>query len=136
MCETCAPSDVNGAAHGANASNGAHAENGTNGVSNGAASQTPNGNAAAHPEKRKALLPYQNVGDFLSNLQNFKIIESTLREGEQFANAFFDTQTKVKMYVPGSGHACIVSILCVLGIKSDQNTVQPLSPTLVLNTSS
>lgn len=35
--------------------------------------------------------PYQSVQDFLSNTGNFKIIESTLREGEQFANAFFDT---------------------------------------------
>jgi len=33
----------------------------------------------------------------LSNVQNFKIIESTLREGEQFANAFFDTETKIKI---------------------------------------
>ena len=29
--------------------------------------------------------PYQPVGDFLSNISRFKIIESTLREGEQFA---------------------------------------------------
>ena len=29
--------------------------------------------------------PYQPVGDFLSNIGRFKIIESTLREGEQFA---------------------------------------------------
>jgi hypothetical protein len=35
--------------------------------------------------------PYQSVGDFLSNTDKFQIIESTLREGEQFANAFFDT---------------------------------------------
>ncbi|KAJ1020374.1 hypothetical protein NDA13_005694 [Ustilago tritici] len=35
--------------------------------------------------------------DFLSNVSNFKIIESTLREGEQFANAFFDTDTKIKI---------------------------------------
>ncbi|KAI4786457.1 homocitrate synthase, partial [Aureobasidium sp. EXF-8846] len=28
---------------------------------------------------------------------NFKIIESTLREGEQFANAYFDTETKIKI---------------------------------------
>lgn len=35
--------------------------------------------------------PYQSVGDFLSNTNKFQIIESTLREGEQFANAFFDT---------------------------------------------
>jgi len=31
----------------------------------------------------------------LSRLQNFSIIESTLREGEQFANAFFTTQQKI-----------------------------------------
>ena len=30
-------------------------------------------------------------------VSNFSIIESTLREGEQFANAFFDTETKVKI---------------------------------------
>jgi homocitrate synthase len=41
--------------------------------------------------------PYQSVGDFLSNTQNFKIIESTLREGEQFANAFFDTEKKIQI---------------------------------------
>jgi homocitrate synthase len=41
--------------------------------------------------------PYQPVGDFLSNVSRFKIIESTLREGEQFANAFFDTETKIKI---------------------------------------
>ncbi|KAG6066847.1 Saccharopine dehydrogenase [Claviceps aff. humidiphila group G2b] len=41
--------------------------------------------------------PYQSVGDFLSNTNKFQIIESTLREGEQFANAFFDTETKIKI---------------------------------------
>jgi homocitrate synthase len=41
--------------------------------------------------------PYQPVGDFLSNLSSFKIIESTLREGEQFANAFFDTAKKIEI---------------------------------------
>ncbi|KAK0619410.1 HMGL-like-domain-containing protein [Immersiella caudata] len=41
--------------------------------------------------------PYQPVGDFVSNVSRFKIIESTLREGEQFANAFFDTETKIKI---------------------------------------
>ncbi|KXS21745.1 homocitrate synthase [Gonapodya prolifera JEL478] len=35
--------------------------------------------------------------DLLSNVDNFAIIESTLREGEQFANAFFDTETKLKI---------------------------------------
>ena len=34
----------------------------------------------------------------MSNISNFKIIESTLREGEQFANAFFDSETKIEMY--------------------------------------
>ena len=33
--------------------------------------------------------------DLLSRVTNFSIIESTLREGEQFANAFFDTATKI-----------------------------------------
>ncbi|OAD76187.1 hypothetical protein PHYBLDRAFT_16378 [Phycomyces blakesleeanus NRRL 1555(-)] len=35
--------------------------------------------------------------DPMSNISNFKIIESTLREGEQFANAFFDTAKKVEI---------------------------------------
>lgn len=37
------------------------------------------------------------MGDFLSNVSSFKIIESTLREGEQFANAFFDTAKKIEI---------------------------------------
>lgn len=41
--------------------------------------------------------PYQPVGDYLSNVSSFKIIESTLREGEQFANAFFDTAKKIEI---------------------------------------
>lgn len=35
--------------------------------------------------------------DFLSNVSRFQIIESTLREGEQFANAFFDTEKKIQI---------------------------------------
>lgn len=31
------------------------------------------------------------------NLSNFKIIDSTLREGEQFATASFDTAQKIKI---------------------------------------
>ncbi|KAJ1656391.1 homocitrate synthase lys21 [Dispira simplex] len=34
---------------------------------------------------------------FLSRVHNFSIIESTLREGEQFANAFFDTEKKIEI---------------------------------------
>ncbi|MFN2203290.1 MAG: homocitrate synthase, partial [Caldilineaceae bacterium] len=30
-------------------------------------------------------------------LDDFAIIESTLREGEQFANAFFDTDQKIEI---------------------------------------
>lgn len=41
--------------------------------------------------------PYAPIGDFLSNVSKFKIIESTLREGEQFANSFFDTETKIRI---------------------------------------
>jgi homocitrate synthase len=52
---------------------------------------TVNGEGISNPKPHNAALPYQSVGDFLSNTNNFKIIESTLREGEQFANAYFDT---------------------------------------------
>lgn len=74
-----------------------------NGTSNGA-SNTNGANGSTH---RTASSPYQNVTDYLSNVNNFKIIESTLREGEQFANAFFDTETKVAMYarLPYHPHA-------------------------------
>jgi homocitrate synthase len=40
---------------------------------------------------------HPKYSDLLSNVDNFKIIESTLREGEQFANAFFDQATKIKI---------------------------------------
>ncbi|KAE9975753.1 hypothetical protein EG328_003005 [Venturia inaequalis] len=46
--------------------------------------------------KRVAIID-DAAGDFLSNVGRFKIIESTLREGEQFANAYFDTATKIKI---------------------------------------
>lgn len=51
-----------------------------------------------HPVQPKSA-PYQSIQDYLSNVAKYKIIESTLREGEQFANAFFDTETKIKMYI-------------------------------------
>ena len=41
--------------------------------------------------------PYLPVGDFLSNISRFQIIESTLREGEQFANAYFDLEKKIEI---------------------------------------
>ncbi|KAL9581812.1 MAG: hypothetical protein Q9212_003677 [Teloschistes hypoglaucus] len=54
-------------------------------------------NGAQHSVTLSRSNPYAPVGDFLSNVSKFKIIESTLREGEQFANAFFDTETKIKI---------------------------------------
>ena len=52
----------------------------------------PNGTAAtSQPPAAPRDSPYQTVQDYLSNIGKFQIIESTLREGEQFANAFFDT---------------------------------------------
>lgn len=42
--------------------------------------------------------PYApDAADLVSNVRNFQIIESTLREGEQFANAFFDTEKKIEI---------------------------------------
>jgi hypothetical protein len=43
--------------------------------------------------KRNFSITKKNV----SNVTNFKIIESTLREGEQFANAFFTTEKKLEI---------------------------------------
>jgi len=41
--------------------------------------------------------PYARITDLLSNVSNFNIIDTTLREGEQFANAFFNTEQKLKI---------------------------------------
>ena len=43
------------------------------------------------------MLHEQHASHSHSNVSNFKIIESTLREGEQFANAFFDTAKKIEI---------------------------------------
>ncbi|ROT43560.1 homocitrate synthase [Sodiomyces alkalinus F11] len=69
------------------------------GNANGHRAGANNTNGAfQHPSQgRPQNSPYQSVQDYLSNVGNFKIIESTLREGEQFANAFFDTETKIKI---------------------------------------
>ncbi|TPX44886.1 hypothetical protein SeLEV6574_g04229 [Synchytrium endobioticum] len=60
--------------------------------------QSPNGAAHTAVQEAKAG-PYaaSRYGDLLSRVSNFSIIESTLREGEQFANAFFDTETKIRI---------------------------------------
>ncbi|MCJ1332321.1 Saccharopine dehydrogenase [Thelotrema lepadinum] len=70
-----------------NGLNGTNSANGTNGLHD----------AQRQPARGAQSNPYQPVPDFLSNIGRFKIIESTLREGEQFANAFFDTETKIKI---------------------------------------
>jgi len=41
--------------------------------------------------------PYARITDMLSNVSNFNCIDTTLREGEQFANAFFNTEQKLKI---------------------------------------
>ncbi|KAJ6625743.1 hypothetical protein B0H10DRAFT_2000422 [Mycena sp. CBHHK59/15] len=46
-----------------------------------------------HIDDRSPYVP--RPSSFPSNISKFNIIESTLREGEQFANAFFDTKTKI-----------------------------------------
>lgn len=62
--------------------------------------------------------PYQPVPDYLSNVGNFKIIESTLREGEQFANAFFDTEKKIEIAKAlddfGVDYVCRVQIFILI----------------------
>ncbi|KAI8642995.1 homocitrate synthase [Parasitella parasitica] len=41
--------------------------------------------------------PYASKLDPMSNVGSFKIIDTTLREGEQFANAFFATEKKIEI---------------------------------------
>ena len=76
--------------------------------------------------------PYSSVSDLLSNVRNFKIIESTLREGEQFSNAFFSTETKIKLYDQGGPQPfvllladttlSIVRLCCMTPIESSYST--------------
>jgi homocitrate synthase len=69
----------------------------TNGTSQSPspASPAPNKRSATYTRHFRAANSYSGPADLLSNVDNFAIIESTLREGEQFANAFFDTETKI-----------------------------------------
>ncbi|KAG9229598.1 mitochondrial putative homocitrate synthase [Amylocarpus encephaloides] len=92
MCPSCEPE---AAANGNGSTNGHSNGNGTASNGNGHPGFTAvetKSNPHAHRSN-----PYQPVGDFLSNVNNFQIIESTLREGEQFANAFFDTEKKIEI---------------------------------------
>jgi homocitrate synthase len=54
------------------------------------------GETKANPHVHRSN-PYQPVDNFLSCVSSFKITESTLREGEQFAKAFFDTEKKIEI---------------------------------------
>ncbi|RYP80354.1 hypothetical protein DL769_002503 [Monosporascus sp. CRB-8-3] len=80
MCGTCNGNSNSTADEAAVATNGPTTSNGT------------------HPvQGQPKSSPYQSVQDYLSNVGRYKIIESTLREGEQFVNSFFDTETKIKI---------------------------------------
>lgn len=58
-----------------------------NGATNGDKSEFSAIETKPAPAPHHKSSPYQPVGDFLSNISRFKIIESTLREGEQFAKS-------------------------------------------------
>ncbi|TGJ82942.1 hypothetical protein E0Z10_g5823 [Xylaria hypoxylon] len=85
MCGTC-----NGDAAGA-------APPAANSTTDNAAPSASTSNSVYPAQGKPASSPYQFVQDYISNVGRFKIIESTLREGEQFANAFFDIDTKIKI---------------------------------------
>lgn len=67
-----------------------------NGQVNGTTDNSTNSQPHHTPHNPRAQ-PFAAVGDYLSRVSNFSIIESTLREGEQFANAFFSTDVKVRI---------------------------------------
>lgn len=72
--------------------------NGTGSTNGHSAASNPSAVEAVRAPPHHASSPYQSVGDFLSNTGRFQIIESTLREGEQFANAFFDTGNSRQLF--------------------------------------
>ncbi|KAJ5322926.1 Catalytic activity: homocitrate synthases convert 2-hydroxybutane-1 [Penicillium brevicompactum] len=84
MCPGADP-EPNGQANGANGDN----HEGFTGIET---RQNPHPSASRNPYGHNV-----GVTDFLSNVSRFQIIESTLREGEQFANAFFDTEKKIEI---------------------------------------
>ncbi|KAK7422351.1 homocitrate synthase lys21 [Neonectria punicea] len=110
MCGTCS---------GDTAGNAPAAANPT---TNNAPPSTSTNNSVYPAQGGPKSSPYQSIQDYLSNVNKFKIIESTLREGEQFANAFFDTETKIKIAKalpvssPQSYEDC--KTICKLGLKA------------------
>ncbi|KAH0544837.1 Saccharopine dehydrogenase [Glutinoglossum americanum] len=107
MCPPVETNGTNGHANGMNGTTDGSTNGTTSGTTSGATNGTTNGThshegftsveSRENPHPRRSRNPYQPVGDFLSNVSRFKIIESTLREGEQFANAFFDTEKKIEI---------------------------------------
>ncbi|KAI0514697.1 homocitrate synthase [Xylaria bambusicola] len=70
-----------------------------NGESNGATHGPTNGTTnGTHPVQRlPKSSPYQSYQDCFSNVAKYKIIDSTLREGEQFSKAYFTSEDKIKI---------------------------------------
>ncbi|KAM5373400.1 hypothetical protein ACJZ2D_006995 [Fusarium nematophilum] len=107
-----------GACNGDTAGNAPAAANPT---TNDAPPSTSTNNSVYPAQGGPKSSPYQSIQDYISNVNRFKIIESTLREGEQFANAFFDTETKIKIAKalpvssPQSYEDC--KTICKLGLK-------------------
>ncbi|KAF1919650.1 homocitrate synthase-like protein [Ampelomyces quisqualis] len=103
-----------------------------NGDTNGVSSERTDGYTGItsshnpHPSHKS---PYAPVGDFLSNVSRFKIIESTLREGEQFANAYFDLEAKIKIAKAldefGSAPRCFASSVSILTGIADIELTSP-----------
>lgn len=48
-------------------------------------------------QREPIISPYATKYDPMSNVSSFKIIDTTLREGEQFANAFFTIEKKIEI---------------------------------------
>ncbi|KAJ3069216.1 mitochondrial Homoaconitase, partial [Rhizoclosmatium hyalinum] len=62
-----------------------------------AATSASNGKTEEAKRKESSAIYKPKFSDSLSRVNNFSIIESTLREGEQFGNAFFTTEDKIKI---------------------------------------
>jgi homocitrate synthase len=76
---------------------------------------------ASLPEKPVSLLfynPLMHHDEETMSLENYSIIESTLREGEQFVNAFFTTEQKVH----------IARLLDAFGVEYIEMTTPSASP--------